>query len=219
MAGRGPDERGRKPAGSGGMMPPSGPGSTVPRREIAAGGAPRGGRADHKACAAPQAHIKWRKLRTLVCAARNCWLRLSALRSLMFRGTWDVKGHGNTGAPISGLPEIGKFGFPDRLKPIWVRRRKNTGRGALLICCLEIESEKKRNVSRELTSPSSLRGGWRARRSAKARRRGEPGGGRCYARDDSDPHPARLRCAQAGDPPRKGEGKQERGRDKKIPVL
>ncbi len=31
------------------------------------------------------------------------------------------------GAPISGLPEIGKFGFPDRPRPIWVRRLKKYG--------------------------------------------------------------------------------------------
>jgi hypothetical protein len=32
-----------------------------------------------------------------------------------------------TGAPISGLPEIGYLHLPDRLKPIWLRRQKNTG--------------------------------------------------------------------------------------------
>jgi len=38
----------------------------------------------------------------------------------------------NTGAPISGLPEIGYPHLPDRLKPIWLRRRKNTGDDAWL---------------------------------------------------------------------------------------
>ena len=53
-AGRGPDEPGRKPGGSGGRRSRSGPGSTVPRPKIAASGAPRGERADRKARTAPR---------------------------------------------------------------------------------------------------------------------------------------------------------------------
>ena len=49
-----------------------------------------------------------------------------------------------TGAPISGLPEIGYPHLPDRLMPIWLRRHKNTGSGALAnrVTALEHDPEK-----------------------------------------------------------------------------
>ena len=69
MAGRGADERGRKLAGSGELRSLSAPGSTVPRRKVAAGGAPRGECADRKV------HARFASVEYLQ--------RLTALRSLM----------------------------------------------------------------------------------------------------------------------------------------
>jgi hypothetical protein len=49
-------------------------------------------------------------------------LRLSALRSLIFVRETRIRAHQSR-----VYPRLKKFGFPDRLKPIWVRRHKEYG--------------------------------------------------------------------------------------------
>jgi len=110
MAARGSDERrGNLPGSGRAKSSPSGPGSTVPRRETAAMERRKASALRHWAHHAARREVK------------GCADRRSIPSGL-------PRGKKKTAAPISGLPEIGKFGFPDRLKPIWVRRLKKYGR-------------------------------------------------------------------------------------------
>jgi hypothetical protein len=81
---------------------------------------------------AKRAHAKQAGLRKF---AQACLHGVKFEMDASFGAPLPHFGEGNkkTGVPISGLPEIGYPHLPDRLKPIGLRRPKNTGCGAMRI--------------------------------------------------------------------------------------
>ena len=126
-------------------------GKRGPELNNAACGAPRGvhsfvaSRKSTKMCAALSV-FRWRKLRTLVCARKrgDLRMRLSALHPLVLRiarGLRSTRDAGVCGtAREYGRTNLGftrdwLLALPDRPRPIWMRRQKNTERGALRAAC------------------------------------------------------------------------------------